>query len=59
MGDALFSTNRPKKWHSDSYRTSPQTPEPAVIIRAALHNQSLCLFIFSFHYVLSIFIFGE
>ena len=46
-------------WHSDSYKTSPQTSEPAAIIRAALHNQSLCLFIFNFRYLLSILIFGE
>ena len=46
-------------WHPDSYKTSPQTSEPAAIIRAALYNRSLCLFIFNFGYLLSILIFGE
>ena len=48
MGDAFFSTNSPKNWHSDTYRTSLLTSEPAAIIRAALHNRSLCFFIFVF-----------
>ena len=62
MGDAFFvflRTDRPKKWHSDSYETSPQTSEPVALIRAVLHNRSLCLFIFNFSYLLLILIFGE
>ena len=39
--------------------TSPQTSEPAAIIRAALQKRSLCLFIFKFRYLLSILIFGK
>ena len=51
----------PKKWLSDSYKTSSQTPKPAVIniMRATLHNRSFCLFIFNFRYLPSILIFGE
>ena len=48
-----------KMWHSDSYKTSSQISEPTAIIRAALHNRSLCLFIFNFRYLLSILIFGK
>ena len=39
--------------------TSPPTSEPVAIIRAALHNRSLCLFIFNFRDLLSFLIFGE
>ena len=38
------------KWHSDSYRTNPQTSEPAVIIRAALHDCLFSIFVICFQF---------
>ena len=60
MGDAVILVPTDPKSGIHSCRTDPQTSEPAVIIRAALHNRSLCLFIFNFRYFfISILIFGE
>ena len=44
---------------NQTYKTSPLTSEPVAIFKAALHNQSLCLFILNFRYLLSILSFRE
>ena len=59
MEDAVFLVPIAPQTGIQTLTEQALRPEPAAIIRAALHNRSLCLILFNFRYLLSILIFGE